>query len=80
MSRGQDFLGCSQDVLHRNQTEEDPFCNQENWQGAVICLAQVCLNIFCITLKECLVEHLKLTVFGCCGNARKLSLSILNEV
>jgi hypothetical protein len=41
MSRGQEFLGCSQDVLHRNQIEENPFCSQDNWQEAVICLAQV---------------------------------------
>ena len=41
MSRGQDFFGCSQDVFHRNQSDENEFCSQENWQGAVICLAQV---------------------------------------
>ena len=41
MSRGQEFLGCSQDVLHRNQIEENYFCSQDNWQEAVICLAQV---------------------------------------
>ncbi len=45
MSRGQDFLGCSQDVFHRNQSDENEFCSQENWQGAVICLAQVNINV-----------------------------------
>jgi len=41
MSRGQEFFGCSQDVFHRNQSDENELCSQENWQGAVICLAQV---------------------------------------
>ena len=40
MSRGEEFLGCSQDVLHRNQPVGGSFCAQENWQSAVLLLSQ----------------------------------------
>ena len=49
MNPGQsgNFLGCSQDVFHRNtelrggeQGGDSPFCTRENWQSAVIYLSQ----------------------------------------
>ncbi len=70
MSRGQDFLGCSQDVFHRNQSDENEFCSQENWQGAVICLAQVNTNsdhlllIFILHQQQCFAWNDFLTC-GC---------------
>lgn len=44
MSRGgREFLGCSQDVFHRNaaaSSAAEPFCTRDNWQGAVLFLTQ----------------------------------------
>ena len=47
MNPGQtgNFLGCSQDVFHRNaelrgEQGDFPFCTRENWQSAVIYLSQ----------------------------------------
>ena len=45
MNPGQagNFLGCSQDIFHRNADGEQgnaPFCTRDNWQSAVIYLSQ----------------------------------------
>ena len=42
---GREFLGCSQDVFHRNAPQDAPFCTRENWQGAVLFLTQELSNL-----------------------------------
>ena len=36
-----DFLGCSSNVLHRNDRSNVVYCTEENWQGVALALSQV---------------------------------------
>jgi hypothetical protein len=66
-SRPSAFVGCSHDVFHRNQWHSDlnPFCTKENWQSAVLALAQVCTGIcFYATLFDLIRLLQELDVLG----------------
>ena len=39
--KGNDFLGCSSDVLHRNERANVIHCTEENWPSVVLSLSQV---------------------------------------
>ena len=36
-----DFLGCSSNVLHRNDRSNVVYCTEENWQSVALALSQV---------------------------------------
>ena len=41
--KGKDFLGCSEDVLHRNERSNTvQHCTEDNWPSVVLSLSQVC--------------------------------------
>ena len=47
--KGKDFLGCSEDVLHRNERSNTvQHCTEDNWPSVVLSLSQVCKH--CITV------------------------------
>ena len=52
--KGKDFLGCSEDVLHRNERSNTvQHCTEDNWPSVVLSLSQVCKH--CIIFRGALM-------------------------
>ena len=48
--KGKDFLGCSEDVLHRNERSNTvQHCTEDNWPSVVLSLSQVCNTLYYIS-------------------------------
>ena len=54
--KGKDFLGCSEDVLHRNERSNTvQHCTEDNWPSVVLSLSQVCEH--CIIVPGAIIKN-----------------------
>ena len=50
--KGKDFVGCSSNVLYRNERCNVVHCTEENWPSVVLSLSQVISLISCPVNKK----------------------------
>ena len=56
-----DFLGCSSNVLHRNDRSNVVYCTEENWQSVALALSQVLHEMLILQLQKLNYFKLKYT-------------------